>query len=80
MENPTRQRSTSNSRKCHQYNDGINFGSLKAQLQVLCQILKDEGAMECFDDVLCEVIKKLNLKKNEGYSGEVVIVTAKHSN
>ena len=57
MENPTRQSSTSNSRKCHQYNDGINFGSLKAQLQVLCQILKDEDAMECFDDVLCEVIK-----------------------
>ena len=39
------------------YNDDINFDSLKAQLQVLRQILKDKGAMECFDDVLCEVKK-----------------------
>ena len=36
------------------YSDDINFESLKAQLQVLHQILKDKGAMECFDDVLCE--------------------------
>ena len=40
------------------YNDDINFDSLKAQLQVLRQILKDKGAMECFDDVLCEVLKE----------------------
>ena len=39
------------------YSDDINFDSLKAQLQVLRQILKDKGVMECFDDVLCEVNK-----------------------
>ena len=54
------------------YNDDINFDSLKAQLQVLCQILKDKGAMECFDDVLCEV-KKLP-KEERSLIGEVVIL------
>lgn len=54
------------------YNDDINFDSLKAQLQVLRQILKDRGAMECFHDVLCEV-KKLP-KKERHLIGEVVIL------
>lgn len=54
------------------YNDDINFDSLKAQLQVLRQILKDKGAMECFDDVLCEV-KKLP-KEERSLIGEVVIL------
>ena len=40
------------------YNDDINFDSLKAQLQVLRQILKDKGAMECFDNVLCEALMR----------------------
>ena len=54
------------------YKDDINFDSLKAQLQVLRQILKDKGAMECFDDVLCEV-KKLP-KEERSLIGEVVIL------
>ena len=54
------------------YNHDINFDSLKAQLQVLRQILKAKGAMECFDDVLCEV-KKLP-KKERSLIGEVVIL------
>lgn len=39
------------------YNDDISFDSLKAQLQVLRQILKVKAAMERFDDVLWEVKK-----------------------
>ena len=54
------------------YNDDNNFDSLKGQLQVLRQILKDKGAMECFDDVLCEV-KKLP-KEEQSLIGEVVIL------
>lgn len=54
------------------YNDDINFDSLKAQLQVLRQILKDQGAMECFDDVLCEVKKQP--KEERSLIGEVVIL------
>ena len=54
------------------YNDDINFDSLKTQLQVLRQILKDEGVMECFADVLCEV-KKLP-KEERSLIGEVVVL------
>ena len=41
------------------YNDDLNLDTLKIQFQVLHQILKDKGAIECFDDVPCE-IKKLS--------------------
>ena len=54
------------------YNDDINFNSPKAQLQVLHQVLKDKGAMECFGDVLCQV-KKLP-KEERSLLGEVVIL------
>ena len=41
------------------YNDDLNLETLKTQLQVLYQLLKDKGTMECFDDIFCEV-KKLS--------------------
>ena len=54
------------------YNEDINFDSLKTQLQVLRQILKAKGAMECFVDVFCKV-KKLP-KEERSLIGEVVMV------
>lgn len=41
------------------YNDDINLETLKIQLQVLRQILKSEGPMECFDCIL-SAVKKLS--------------------
>jgi len=41
------------------YNDDLNLETLKTQLQILRQILKDKDTMECFDDILCEE-KKLS--------------------
>ena len=39
------------------YDTDINLESLKSQLEVLNQILKGEGPMECFYDILCAVKK-----------------------
>ena len=46
------------------YNDDLNLDTLKVQLQVLHQILKDKGAIECFDDVLFEIKKLSNAERS----------------